>query len=200
MRDTVSAALVIIGLAWPLAFLNAVHAANQTGASHTKITHSEKPSAYADPARCKLLYGSRIEDAERLIRCLYEPYRADETLNGPASGLAVLATLASKRLKYGLLRETQCTQRRHELCALEADGLIWAQDVSKFQMRDIAFDHAQRIATIRFENANERFTVNIIFAQQTQRLEIEDVRLVDRDGSSASESLMEILERYDYGR
>jgi hypothetical protein len=156
---------------WLLAFLIGLANADSM-AAQTKATSAvpSKPSVYANPARCKNRFDGSPDHVPELLKCLYEPYLSDETLMSAAPSTGVIASIAAPYLRLLLERERRCQLRRHEICALEQDVLIRAQDISNFVLRVVNFDRPSGIAAVIFVNGGETTFVYFRFTMERRRL------------------------------
>ena len=166
----------------------------------TASTIRTKASVYADPARCKKRFDGTAGQIPQLLKCLYEPYRADETLMSAAPSTDVSAAIAAPHLRLLLEQERHCQLKRHEICALEQDALIRAQDISNFVLHDVNDDRLSGIATVTFVNGGETTFVYFRFMIERKRLVLDDIEYSLPSNSTLKESLVKILETFDYGR
>lgn len=181
-----------------LSCLVITHAAMARGKAGA--TDHVKTSIYADPARCKHRFNGTPDQVTNLLQCLYEPYRSDDALLHAASSIDATMIIASDRLRALLDRDKRCVATRHEICALEQDVLVWAQDVSAFALRSIRSNPSSGIATVTVVNGGEISVISFHFIIEHQRLALDDIYHAPDLNSDSKVSLATILKAFNYGR
>ncbi len=159
-----------------------------------------KTNTYADPARCKKRFDGTADKVPELLKCLYVPYGSDKTLMNAAPSTDAIAAIAAPHLRLLLEQERRCQLKRHEICALEQDILIWAQDISNFALRAVDYDRPSGIATVTILNGGDITFVYFRFSIERKRLLLDDIEYSLASKSTLKESLVKTLRTFDYGR
>ncbi len=123
----------------------------------------------------------------QIVEALYKPYLADLHAKKPtgSSALDLILPYASKSLQTAIQKNQECEQHTHEICNIDFDIIINAQDwdLSNFAIQEESQKSLPIVSAI-FSNG-EKNKVSYFFVHEENAWKIDDIVaiLYKRDGA-----------------